>query len=70
MTHQAIHVELRIPRSLLEHWPTPREREGALRAQGLFPPHAEQVRWRVDYESAGYLVEFVVSVRLDEALHP
>ena len=68
MSKHTIRVEMTIPQTLLVALPVPgqREVERVLRAQGLLLETAEQVRWRVDHMSAGYIVEFVVPLCLDE----
>lgn len=36
-----------------------------LRETAVFPPQAEDVRWRPDVERGGYLVSFSVPLKLD-----
>lgn len=68
MSTHTIRVEMSIPRTLLAQWPNQAQREAGLRGQGLLHPEAEHIRWRVDYVSAGYLVQFEVPLVIEEGL--
>jgi hypothetical protein len=62
VTH-TVHLQLRIPRLLWDHWGGSAQVQAALTQAGLWPTAPVQFhRWRVDHVGMGYMVDLEVSI--------
>jgi hypothetical protein len=59
-----LRIEVSLPRAVYDLWAGQAGAETALRTYGLLPPTAQDIRWRIDAVSSGYIVAYTVPVTL------
>jgi hypothetical protein len=59
-----LRIEVSLPRAVYDRWTGQAGAETVLRTYGLLPPTAQDIRWRIDAVSSGYIVAYTVPVTL------